>query len=41
MRCHSPDAARPATQKQIDVKDHFEGKCLDCHLPHNPKESPP
>lgn len=41
LRCHSKEPARPSTQKQIDPKDHFEGKCLECHLPHNPKQSPP
>jgi hypothetical protein len=41
LRCHSREPARPITQKQIDPKDHFEGKCLECHLPHHPKESPP
>lgn len=40
MRCHSKEPARPTGQKQIDAKDHYEGKCLECHLPHNPKESP-
>lgn len=41
LRCHAFEPARPVTQKQITVKDHYEGKCLECHLPHNPKESPP
>lgn len=40
LRCHSKSVARPLTQKQINPSDHFEGKCLECHLPHNPKESP-
>ena len=41
LRCHAQEPARPITQKQIVATDHYEGKCLECHLPHNPKESPP
>lgn len=41
LRCHSPEPARPATQKQVDPSDHFEGKCVECHLPHKPNEEPP
>lgn len=40
LRCHLKDPARPATQKQLDPRKHFEGRCGECHLPHHPKESP-
>lgn len=41
LRCHLSDPARPAAQKQIVPEDHYGDNCLECHLPHNPKESPP
>lgn len=40
LRCHTQEPARPKTQKQIVPTDHYEGKCLECHLPHQPKQSP-
>jgi hypothetical protein len=40
LRCHHEEPARPKSQKQILPADHYEGKCLECHLPHQPKESP-
>ncbi|MCF7733019.1 MAG: DUF1146 domain-containing protein [Akkermansiaceae bacterium] len=41
LRCHEANATRPEAFKQIVVKDHYEGKCLECHLPHEPAEMPP
>jgi hypothetical protein len=41
LRCHEATPARPEAFKQIVVKDHYEGKCLECHLPHQPDEAPP
>jgi hypothetical protein len=40
LRCHEANPTRPATFKQILVKDHFEGECIECHLPHEPNEAP-
>jgi hypothetical protein len=40
LRCHEVNPTRPAAFKQIDVKDHYEGGCLECHLPHQPEEAP-
>jgi hypothetical protein len=40
LRCHEAGVARPAAFKQIVVKDHYEGQCLECHLPHDPAEAP-
>ena len=40
LRCHEANPSRPAAFKQIVVKDHFEGECLECHLPHQPNEAP-
>jgi hypothetical protein len=40
MRCHSESPVRPQWLKQVKP-DHYGGdKCADCHLPHQPKESP-
>lgn len=40
VRCHGENAGRPAWLKQIEA-DHFAGdKCVECHLPHQPKETP-
>jgi len=41
LRCHAEEPARPVAHKQIVAKDHYDGACLECHLPHHPKESPP
>ena len=41
LRCHEANPSRPAGFKQIIVKDHYEGACLECHLPHEPNEAPP
>ena len=40
LRCHEANPSRPATFKQIDPADHFEGVCTECHLPHQPNEAP-
>ncbi|MBI5382687.1 MAG: cytochrome c3 family protein [Opitutae bacterium] len=41
LRCHEVDEARPAWLKQIAEKSHFRGdRCVDCHVPHQPKETP-
>lgn len=40
LRCHEANPSRPVSFKQIVVKDHYEGKCLECHLPHQPTEAP-
>lgn len=40
IRCHEMNVSRPAWFKQIVVKEHYEGKCSDCHVPHNPTEVP-
>ena len=40
LRCHEANPSRPAWLKQIVVKDHYGDKCTDCHLPHQPSQSP-
>lgn len=41
LRCHAADPARPVHQKQIVAVDHHhEDKCTECHLPHQPNQSP-
>jgi hypothetical protein len=42
LRCHEANAAKPAWFKQIDVKTHYagDGKCAECHIPHQPNEVP-
>lgn len=41
LRCHEDLLGRPAWHKQIKVKDHYPGdRCIECHFPHKPKESP-
>lgn len=39
-RCHTKDLARPVTFKQIEIKNHYDGACKECHLPHHPSETP-
>jgi len=41
MRCHQVNPSRPAWLKQITLQDHFEGSCMECHLPHSPNEEAP
>jgi len=46
LRCHEANPSRPAGFKQIVLHDpkpdnnHYDGACLECHLPHDPKEAP-
>jgi hypothetical protein len=41
IRCHEANPSRPKWFAQIVVKDHYSGKCTDCHLPHAPSQEPP
>jgi hypothetical protein len=40
LRCHEANPSRPAWLKQIVVKNHYGEKCDDCHLPHQPSQTP-
>lgn len=40
LRCHEANPSRPAWFRQINPKDHYAEECLDCHLPHEPNQSP-
>jgi hypothetical protein len=40
LRCHEANPGRPAWFKQIVVKDHYSGKCTECHVPHQPNQTP-
>ena len=40
IRCHEANPSRPAWLKQIVVKDHYSGKCSECHMPHQPNQVP-
>jgi hypothetical protein len=40
IRCHEANVSRPKSIKQIVVKDHYGEKCTECHLPHQPTQSP-
>ena len=40
LRCHEANPSRPKWHKQIVSKDHYPGKCTECHLPHSPSETP-
>jgi len=40
IRCHEANPSRPEWFKQIIVKEHYSGKCTECHLPHQPTEVP-
>jgi hypothetical protein len=40
IRCHESNPSRPAWFKQIVVKTHYEGRCAECHVPHQPNEVP-
>jgi hypothetical protein len=40
IRCHEANPSRPAWFKQIVVKDHYGGKCGECHVPHQPLQTP-
>ncbi len=40
IRCHEANPSRPKWFKQIVVKDHYAGKCTECHVPHQPSQTP-
>jgi hypothetical protein len=40
IRCHEANPSRPKWFKQIVVKDHYGSKCTECHLPHQPDQTP-
>lgn len=40
IRCHEASPSRPKTHKQVVLKDHYSGSCIECHLPHAPSEAP-
>jgi hypothetical protein len=40
IRCHEANPSRPAWFKQIVVKEHYAGKCSECHVPHQPNQVP-
>ena len=40
IRCHEANPSRPKWFKQIVVKDHYGSKCVECHVPHQPNQSP-
>jgi hypothetical protein len=41
VRCHAVSPARPKWLKQIQPGVHYGGDhCVECHIPHQPKESP-
>ncbi len=40
LRCHEANPSRPKWHKQIVSKNHYPGKCTECHLPHSPSEVP-
>ena len=41
LRCHAQNPSRPEWHVQIEPADHYEGACVECHIPHQPTESPP
>ena len=40
LRCHEANPSRPKWFKQIVAKDHYSGKCIECHKPHQPSQTP-
>lgn len=40
IRCHEANPSRPKWFKQIVVRDHYSGKCIECHVPHQPSQTP-
>ena len=38
LRCHEANPSRPAGFRQIETKEHYSEKCIECHLPHEPNE---
>ena len=39
LRCHEANPSRPKWHKQIVIKNHYTGKCTECHVPHSPPEA--
>ena len=41
LRCHQEDPARPKWLHQIKPREHYRGqRCIECHMPHQPNETP-
>ena len=40
LRCHEANPSRPKWFKQIVAQDHYPGKCVECHKPHQPSQTP-
>jgi len=40
VRCHEANPSRPKWHKQIVVNKHYQGKCIECHVPHSPNDVP-
>lgn len=40
VRCHEASPSRPKWLHQINVRKHYSGLCVECHLPHQPNEVP-
>jgi hypothetical protein len=40
IRCHEANPSRPVWFKQIVIKEHYGGKCVECHAPHQPSQDP-
>jgi hypothetical protein len=40
IRCHEANPSRPKWFQQIVVKDHYSRKFTDCHMPHQPNQTP-
>jgi hypothetical protein len=40
VRCHEALPSRPKWLHQINVKTHYAGLCTECHVPHQPNETP-
>lgn len=41
LRCHAANAARPKWLKQVKPGNHYsDDRCVECHVPHQPKETP-
>ena len=40
LRCHEANPSRPKWHKQIVSKNHYTGKCTECHASHSPSEVP-
>lgn len=41
LRCHLESPSLPAKFPRVDAADHYSDQvCMDCHLPHTPKDAP-